>query len=232
VEYLVGSSEEWISEKNITFNWTVPSGATGFSYILTEDQNASVPRTTLGSNTSKSYSDLTDGRYYFKIVATDGDRWSNAGTYTLLIDTTAPDTIDIVSEPSNDKEIEIPPLISFNATDATSGIDHYELKIDDGEYIVVTNPYQIESISSGQHTITIKAFDMAGNFKEESITMTVIDLPAPTIITPADGSYLPMKDKLFVDGTTTPNSIVSIYLNDELIGEVTSDGNGYFHILK
>lgn len=223
-----GSDNEWIVVNEVTCSWTVPSGAMGYSYTLTQDQSTSAGRTNLGSETSKTYSDLEDGVYYFKIAATDGSRWSNDATYTLLIDTTPPKDLEIVSEPSNESVITILPFISFNAIDDTSGIDHYEIKIDNGEYIVTDSPYQIESITGGEHTITIKTFDKAGNYTEESITLTIVDVPPPVIIKPKDGSYIPIGEEIYIEGTATPNSIIYIYLNGELIAEVTSNEDGYF----
>lgn len=225
----VGSTGEWIGETDITFNWNVPSGAVGFSYTLTQDPNSGAGRTNVGGGTIKSYSNLPDGTYYFKIAATNGSRWSNTTTYTLRIDTVPPKDLVIYSEPSNDSKIYELPLIYFEAADELSGIDHYEIKIDDGDFIVVQSPYQIESITSGKHTITVKAVDNASNSIEESIIIEMAEIPAPIIIKPKNGSYLPLlKEKLIVEGTAEPNSTVYIYLNGMKLAEVSSDDQGYF----
>jgi hypothetical protein len=224
----VGADGLWVSTTEITFSWNVPSGAKGFSYIFTQDPNAAVPKTNMGNGTSISYSDLADGIYYFKIIATDGSQWSTVTTYTLKIDTTPPHDIQITTEPSSDNIIEVLPQVIFSATDDLSGIDHYEIKIDDGEYIIAVNPYQIESITSGEHTITIKAVDVAGNSSESSINIKIAEVQAPVLIKPENNSYIPIGEKLVIEGTTTPNSQVFIYLNGELIAEVTSNESGYF----
>lgn len=224
----VGSDGEWVSTKEITLTWNSPSGATGFSYIFTEDQSIGAGRTNQGKGTSKTYQDLADGVYYFKIVATNGSQWGQEATYTLRIDTTPPESLEIVSDPSNGNEIDRLPFISFNATDATSGIDHYEIKIDDGDFITVENPYQIEEITSGEHTITVKAVDKAGNSKEESIVLNIVEVQSPIITKPKNGRYLPLGEYLIVEGTAIANSTVYIYLNGELIAEVIADGKGNF----
>ena len=53
-------------------------------------------------------------------------------------------------------------MLTFATSDETSGISHYELAINDGEFIRVTSPYQLEPQPDGEHIITVKAVDQAG----------------------------------------------------------------------
>ena len=222
-----GTEDVWTNLDEITFTWNTPPGVTGFSYSLSTDQNVTPGKSSLGGETTKTYKDLKDGLHYFKVIATNGSQWSNPGSFTLRVDRTAPHSLEIVPEPNVD-DIDKLPMISFNAVDDTSGIDHYEIKLDDGEYIITQNPYQFDEISSGEHTVTVKAVDLAGNFVEELITITVIEVPPPTITNPQKNSYLPLQEYLQVEGISLPNSIVYIYLNGELIAEVTTDDQGKF----
>jgi len=222
-----GEEAKWNRVTDVTFTWTKPSNATGFSYSLSKDQNANPARSNQGDGLTKAYEELEDGIYYFKVMATDGSRWGNPATFTLRIDNTPPHDIDIVPEPDKDP-IDKPPMISFNAIDDTSGIDHYEIKIDEGEFKTVESPYQFEEITSGEHTITIQAYDKAGNMTEKTITINIAQIEAPTIIIPKKNTYFRVGDDIYIEGLALPNAILYIYLNDELIGEVTADENGKF----
>lgn len=223
-----GGDNEWVSSQSITCTWNTPSGASGFSFIITQDQNENPGSGSISSETSASFSNLSDGVYYFKIKATGNNQWSTVTTYTIKIDTTPPEEVDIVTDPDASEEIDVLPMVSFNAIDAMSGVVRYEIRIDNGDWIEAASPYMVPSISSGNHTVAVKAIDAAGNQRITELPITVAEIPAPIITKPKNGAYLPIGEYLIVEGTTTPDSTVYIYLDGKLIAEVTSDRDGNF----
>lgn len=58
------------------------------------------------------------------------------------------------------------PVITFATTDATSGIHHYELKVRDEAFAAVTSPYTLPAQPDGEHVVTVRAVDKAGNFTD------------------------------------------------------------------
>jgi len=66
-------------------------------------------------------------------------------------------------------------LISWNGSDATSGIDHFEVSIDGGAFVSVgTNmSHNFSGLADGTHNITIRAIDVAGNEVDRTIQVTV-----------------------------------------------------------
>jgi hypothetical protein len=79
----------------------------------------------------------------------------------------------------------------WTGSDAMSGIDHYEVKIDGGGFAGTGLPQQKEfsNLGDGTHTITVKAVDRAGNSWEETISfMTDTNPLSPT--GPAGGLLL------------------------------------------
>lgn len=58
-------------------------------------------------------------------------------------------------------------FISFLSTDSGSGIDHYEIKEGDNHYTIARSPYLL-SDQTLHSVIHIKAFDAAGNVREET----------------------------------------------------------------
>ncbi|MFS8130366.1 MAG: hypothetical protein ACMG57_00140 [Candidatus Dojkabacteria bacterium] len=107
---------------------------------------------------------------------------SNSSTFTdeavsFTIDLTPPSQFVInlnVPDTSNNTS----PIATFAAQDS-NGIDHYEVKLDDGTFTTQSSPFQLPVLTEGAHTITVKAFDAAGN-STTSIKDFTIDLTAPT----------------------------------------------------
>ena len=93
---------------------------------------------------------------------------------TITLDTTPP-TISITS-PDEGAEIRSSSLtITWNGSDATSGIDHYEIRLYGGSWINVgTNTtYTFAGVGDGRHAVEVKAFDKAGWSQVVSVNFTV-----------------------------------------------------------
>ena len=125
--------------------------------------------------------ELQDGFHTITVRAFSNNSSFRDGTVSVTIDNEAPidftPTLNVVS-PTNNQT----PILSFTTTD-NNGIDHYEVKIDSGSFSTRTSPYQLPSLSEGAHTITVRAYDVVGNYKDGSIDLT-IDLTPPSAFTP------------------------------------------------
>lgn len=93
-------------------------------------------------------------------------------------DTTAPDILSsyIVPDPTTDPNPSIHGYIKDDTVDKTSNITSIKYKLDDGEWIDL-NPYnksafnspneefniQLSGLSTGEHTLTVRAIDASGN---------------------------------------------------------------------
>jgi hypothetical protein len=113
--------------------------------------------------------------------------YDKAGNYKenyvyVYIDFTPPDSLQIIAETSN-WTTNTQPAVAFLATDQMSGVDHYEVKIDDGDYSIQTSPYLLPVLEDGIHIFNVKAYDLAGNYNESSINI-YIDTVKPNDFTP------------------------------------------------
>ena len=98
----------------------------------------------------------------------------------ITIDTTPPLPFTVHIDPegwTNNTQ----PVLTFATSDETSGISHYELAINDGEFIRVTSPYQLEPQPDGEHIITVKAVDRAGWSTTSTVTAR-IDTTPPEVV--------------------------------------------------
>jgi hypothetical protein len=99
----------------------------------------------------------------------------------IIIDGTAPTGVTISAVPSSWTSSNSVTL-TFSATDALAGIDHYELQLDSGSFLAATSPYSLDVslVADGTHTVTVKAFDRAGN-TATAVTSIYLDKTDPTV---------------------------------------------------
>ncbi len=132
---------------------------------------------------------LSDGVHNITVQALD-----NAGNYIeksvfAYIDTNPPRKFSPITEPLG--WTKTVPEVTFETIDNTSGIDHYELLINNKLIGSVESPYKLPELNDGKHTISVRAYDLAGNFQEESINI-YLDTIKPKIseVFPLKGSWL------------------------------------------
>lgn len=216
----------WYALNNAAFTWTRPSGAVDFSYTLNRSRRTTPNDIPDGAGISTTYGNLSDGKHYFHIKARGAGGWGKTAHFRIQIDTTPPDPFELISDPPADA-VTSAPLIIAKATDSTSGISHYELSFNGDAFQEVPMPYQFPRIKEGVHTVTVRAFDRAGNYREASLVLNVVDIEEPKIIQPAEGEFLPLLEELIISGTS-PQGLVELYLNGEFIALVESDGEFYY----
>lgn len=201
----------WYKNNSPAFSWNKAGGITGFSYVF--DQSAgTTPNTTVDtSDTGISFQNQADGVWYLHIRANGSKGWSNTSHYRIQIDATVPTGLEVVTEPK--VEADKRPMVSFNAVDATSGIDHYEIKLDKGEFQKVSSPYTPDKITSGDHVFTVRAYDKAGNMVENTAKIKIKDIQIPKITKPSSGSIFKLAQALNIAGTADASTLIDVYFD-------------------
>lgn len=216
----------WYKTKSVTFTWS--GGYSGYSYDFNQTLETIPDQSSEGNGTSKTYDNVTDGVWYLSIRGNGASGWSGTTHYKVQIDTNPPNPFQPVTDPVGESSVR--PTISFSTTDALSGIDHYEVKLDNGAFFQSSNPYRPDRISSGEHTFTIRAVDKAGNFTDGSAKVRIKEIPTPSLTAPF-GGFLKFLEKLQVTGTGPADGVVAVFLNDKVIGQeipVGKDGKWSF----
>ena len=157
----------WYRNNSPIFEWTVKQGAQ-YSYTLADGPDE-VPDTRPEAVTGEvAYTSLVDGIYYFILNERQPEKgWAVAGKRRVMIDQTPPLSFEYLIGSDltvyNGKK-----FLSFSTTDLTSGIDHYDVIEGGKAYRNQQSPYLLKD-QSLKKTITVRAFDKAGNSAESSL---------------------------------------------------------------
>ncbi len=96
-------------------------------------------------------------------------------SFDVKIDTTSPSLS--ISSPAAGAFLATGDIeVTWAAADATSGIDHFEVVLDDGTPVVLpatATSHTFTGAADGAHTVTITAFDVAGTSVVLSVDLTV-----------------------------------------------------------
>jgi len=174
---------KWYKNNNPTFSWEKEEGVTDFSFSLDFDSQGIPDSVSEGGQTSISFTDLEDGIWYFHVKAKKAEVWGGTSHYLVQIDSTPPASFQLEVSPSLETSLS-QPVISFITTDALSGFDHFEIKViditpghEDREisfFIEAASPYKLPVLEVGKYMVIVRAFDNAGNWRDESVKIEII----------------------------------------------------------
>ncbi len=175
--------DAWYKNSTIDFEWTIPSGANSVQTGIGSSSSA-IPRVTYTPPIiKKTIENLEDGVSYFKVRARNGSIWGAISTYIVRVDTTAP---EMTNASLSYDDITKNLTISASAQDITSGIDRYEIRVNDT--LVKTIPvqdfngtYTLLITEPGKSVITFSAIDRAGNAVEFFDTINVTAIADPIL---------------------------------------------------
>ncbi|MFP4607975.1 MAG: Ig-like domain-containing protein, partial [Candidatus Aenigmatarchaeota archaeon] len=209
-----------LTSSDVTANWNGSDNTSGIDYYEVRiDSNA---WNNVGNNNEHSFTDVADGDHTIDVKAWDNAGNSRTDSVNLTVDTTPPQ-IDI-NEPLENEAFDVEEVtVAWNGSDATTGIDHYEVSIDNGSWIdkgIDTN-HTFSNLAEGEHTAEVSGWDNAGNNRIEAVNFTVDKTPPDIEITsPTENEWLNESD-VTAEWTGSDNiSGIDYY-------EVRIDGNNW-----
>lgn len=177
----------WYNNKSPIISWERDSGVEGFSFVL-DNKPSTIPESVINSNeTSKAFTDLPDGLWYFHIKAVKRGAWGTTGHFLVRVDTTAPAEFKPEANYLVAAAVLVErTLVSFFTSDNLSGIDHYEVGVIDKNqavsespvFIQSESPFQVPLKNGGNLRVIVRAIDRAGNIRDASL-----DLTPPFVVT-------------------------------------------------
>ena len=238
VSSLTHSDEnQWYSIDDPEFTWELPTDATGVSLLLHKKSTANPGPTSDGLIETKKFQNIEDGIWYFHIKFRNQHGWGEILHRKVLIDTHPPKPFEIeiqMEDPTDPR-----PILLFETTDDLSGIEYYEVKIDEGEGIPVTvkdvqeNPYQMPPHAPGLALVEVIAFDKAGNSVRDEKEIEILPIETPTIT--EFPKSLKAGQNLSLRGESLPDVKIKIFVQWEekepVISEVEADTQGKWSFL-
>jgi hypothetical protein len=225
---------KWYAKSSAKFNWNVPKDITAVRLLVGKIPNAIPTITYTTPINSKDVSDLADGIWYFSVRLKNNAGWGAVSHFRFQIDSEKPTRFDL-SEIEREDLTDPRAKFTFDASDKTSGIDHFEVQIDDNGSEIWQDDgshiYTTPLLGPGNHTLIAKAVDKAGNSLANSEDFIIKSLEAPIIIDyPKElqsGETLTIKGK-----TKYPGAQINFWLQHEKDDpknySVRSDQDGKF----
>ncbi len=165
--YTADGGEEWaLIEKDLEdtgeYEWTVPG----------EYGNESLIRAEVVDDAGRFDENTSDD--YFEILKDE-----------------TPPTLEIKHPEDGDIFSDDQVTVDWQGEDDKSGISHYEIRLNEEEWIDVeeNESYEFEEIADGEHLLEVKAVDNLGNERIESVSFTIDTTPPEIMVNdPVDGT--------------------------------------------
>ena len=181
----------YINVGEVTISWSA-SDNTKVSYFVIYLDGA-LEGTVSATTTEYTLSNLDNGNHVARVYAVDNASLYSYDEITFTIDTEKP-SITVISPESGSSVYAGEINLEFNLSDLT-GIAKVEIYIDGQLNKTINNPgnHVVTSITItelGEHTITVIAYDLAGNSNSAIIDITVVEKPSQGPIPAGFGIYI------------------------------------------
>ena len=204
---------KWYDQTDAKFTWATPSDVTAVRVLVSKDPQSIPTVVYTPAISEKDVSGLDDGIWYFSAQFRNASGWGAISHFRFQTDTEKPTSFDIAEVPRNDPT-EPNATFLFDAKDKTSGIDHYEIRVDNGSVETWNDDgshnYKTGAIDPGKYTLIAKAVDKAGNSLASSADFTIEALNPPIIS--EYSKELQSGQSLNAAGSTYPSSEVTIWV--------------------
>jgi len=220
--------EKWYSNNDPEFYWPLPPDVNGVSIYLSKSPTLSPVSVSDGLFGFKSYQNVEDGIWYFHIKFRNSYGWGEITHFKVQIDIKPPQPFEIIVKEGKETTNPQPTLI-FETIDEMSGVDYYEVKVDQQEPIkIAKKEYKLPPQTLGKHLIIVKAIDRAGNHTLAMTEINILPIEAP-FITDYPQTLLP-GSILSIKGTAIPEATIKVYIQKDekevKTGETKSDKEG------
>ncbi|HOX61017.1 MAG TPA: cohesin domain-containing protein [Candidatus Magasanikbacteria bacterium] len=206
---------EWLATNAVKLSWTGEAGVEAVRYSLANKYVEPAMVITPATFTFEK-TDLEDGVYVFSLRFKNSGGWGPVATYEFKVDTKSPEPFAISLVNGAKETFELSPKIKFSLVDGLSGIASYQVNVGGGfdwdEVKVAGNgeyTYTLPKQTPGSKTVTVAAYDKAGNMTSSSLEFVIKQLKAPLFTDyPLE---LKSGDNLVISGVSEANEKVRVY---------------------
>lgn len=217
--------DKWYNNRQVNITWS--GGGTAYNYAFDQSSTTQLSDKSNGTLAAAGTTLSGDGIWYAHVRSQTSSGWGATSHFRIQVDTVSPDGFKVSSSP--DQKGSIMPTLTFSSNDNPSGIDHFELSTDGGDWSTISSPYKLSGLSVADHTFKVKAVDRAGNATTADLLKYTLDPPeAPVITYPSNKQLFVLGQSVTVKGKAASDLSVDIYLNDKKIATTKTDDNGNF----
>jgi hypothetical protein len=200
----------WYRESLVSLSWEVPAGVVAVRTLIDTEKN-SIPSVVYDDRVSeKTISDLPQGTSYFHIQFKNTEGWGKIAHFRINVDSEEPRNLTVTDQVSENAG-EIIALL-FQAEDI-SPIVRYKIQLDgkdpfDFDDTEQLKRYGFSDMQPGYHTVSVEAFDSAGNTTITTHSFTLEAIPKPEFIefpTRINTDVIPA-----IKGKTVPRAKIAI----------------------
>lgn len=209
--------KKWYSNNSPEFQWSLLSGVNGVSLLLNQKPTSDPGSVSDGQLKSKKYENIADGVWYFHIKFRSQQGWGKITHRKVLIDTKPPSFFAIKAEREDLTDPQ--PILRFKTDDETSGLEYYEVKTGQKDPFRLTlqdvqsNPYKLQVLAPGKHSIEVKAFDKAGNYTSSFADIEILPLEQPTIA--KFPKRLGLDQNLTLEGKSFSEATIKVFIQQK-----------------
>jgi hypothetical protein len=156
----------WYSASTTEFVWEIPYGVIAVKVAFDNTEGTEPTEEIEPPVAEYEIENVADGVWYFHLAYRNRGGWGPAAHRKVQVDSTPPEEFELVSEGR-----DLSALFTFSTTDALSGIEKYVITVDRINKIevfpddLVDNAYLVTDLDPGPHTVSVEAFDKAGNIR-------------------------------------------------------------------
>jgi hypothetical protein len=160
----------------VTVTWSAQDVGSGIQSLWVSKDGSSWEQIPPGS----TYYDFSgasmnaEGRYTLYVRAVDEGGLSGISFVEVMIDRTPP-TVLITSPLSHAKIGRTNATVRWVMSDAVSGVNTVQISVDGGAFMDIgtASSRELTDLAAGEHNVTLKVFDRAGNVRQASVTFIV-----------------------------------------------------------
>jgi hypothetical protein len=224
--------DRWYATNDATFTWPLPPDATAARLLVGRAPRAVPTVDHVPAIDTREVADLEDGTWYFHARLRNDVGWGAVSHFRFQIDTKKPSRFEIQEVERADRTDPRVRFV-FAADDETSGVDHYEVRINNESPKIWRggDVFETPALGPGRHTLVVRAVDRAGNYLAKLVEFS-IDALTPPLITDYP-KVLESGQPLIIRGTTKyKDAEITIWIrreNEEARSRVVrGDGEGNF----
>lgn len=183
-----------VGSLDVSVSWSGSDNGSGIDHYETKIDMADY--ISKDTSTNHTFLEVTNGNHTVYIKAFDKLGNSKEFFANFLVDTSAP-TVSITSPSSNTLTGSPSLTATWEGSDIFSGIDHYEVRQDDESWLNIgsSTMFSFSHLTDGQHELSVKAVDKAGNSAVAAVSL-VVDATSPSvsITSPKNGNEIRSSD--------------------------------------